>query len=295
MFARVVREPLFHFAGLAVIIFAWFYTVAGDSVLAERDDVIVINEFKVGQITAAFQAQWGRAPSPDELGALVDKAVEDEILVREALALNLDQGDAVIRNRLIQKMNFFTDSVTQAMQPDEAELQAHMDAKIEQFSVPANLALEQVYLGQHAPEDGGAAALADLKAGVSPKQVGVPSMLPTVMPMSPVPGIDRNFGSGFADAVSGNALNAWSAPVQSAFGWHLVRVTGKEAGRRLELAEVRDKVLFDWQRDKAEEIRLAQIGLLRERYEIRTPEPLAVPGQPVAAETAPAAGNAEGG
>ena len=38
---------------------------------------------------------------------LVDDYIRDEVLFREALALNLDNNDQLIRRRLIQKMNTF--------------------------------------------------------------------------------------------------------------------------------------------------------------------------------------------
>ena len=39
---------------------------------------------------------------------LVDDYIRDEVLFREALALNLDNNDQLIRRRLIQKMEYLS-------------------------------------------------------------------------------------------------------------------------------------------------------------------------------------------
>ena len=49
----------------------------------------------------------------------MEAQLREEILVREAIALGLDQGDAIIRNRLAQKMTFLTTSVAQSMLPED--------------------------------------------------------------------------------------------------------------------------------------------------------------------------------
>lgn len=287
MIARVLREPLVHFGLLAVLIFAWFYATADENAFADRDGQILIDEDSVGLIAAGYRRQWGRMPTQEELEQLVEKSVTDEILVREARALNLDLGDAVIRNRLIMKMQFFADSAVQGMEPDDAVLQAHMDSKPEEFSLPGLLAFEQVYLGQHIPEDDGAAVLAQLRAGADPKTLSVSSMLPAALPNGPAPSVDRTFGSGFAEAVAAQEMDQWAGPVQSGFGWHMVRLTSATPGRAMELPEARGKVLFDWRRDMAEKINEQQLEFMRSQYDVQLPEMITVPSQAKAPAAAP--------
>jgi parvulin-like peptidyl-prolyl isomerase len=51
-------------------------------------------------LRAEAAAALGRAPSPDELEALVEEEVAEELLYREALARGLDREDEVVRRRL---------------------------------------------------------------------------------------------------------------------------------------------------------------------------------------------------
>jgi parvulin-like peptidyl-prolyl isomerase len=55
-----------------------------------------------------FELSVGRAPSADEARALLDKAIDEELLYHEALALGLDRGDRSVDWRLAEKMRFLT-------------------------------------------------------------------------------------------------------------------------------------------------------------------------------------------
>ncbi len=54
-----------------------------------------------------------------------------------------------------------------------------------------------------------------------------------------------------ADAAFGLALNAYSAPVRSPLGWHIMRITAIEPGRTKTLDEVRDEITGELARDIA--------------------------------------------
>ena len=61
------------------------------------------------QLEVAWTAQWRRPPTPEEMRGLVEARVREEILYREALALGLDRGDAIVKRRLAQKMEFLAE------------------------------------------------------------------------------------------------------------------------------------------------------------------------------------------
>src|SRR5262245_34857896 len=49
-----------------------------------------------------------------EAEAVDRRAIEDEVLYREGLRLGLDQGDGIIRERIIQRVLFFAEEVADA-------------------------------------------------------------------------------------------------------------------------------------------------------------------------------------
>ena len=67
-------------------------------------------------------AQWRRPPTPDEMRRLVESKVREEILYREALALGLDQGDTIVKRRMVQKMEFLAEDVSALREPNREEL-----------------------------------------------------------------------------------------------------------------------------------------------------------------------------
>jgi hypothetical protein len=88
---------------------------------------IVLTLDQLSRLVTLFQSQWRREPTAQELDALVDDEVREEILYREALALGLDRNDEIVRRRMAQKMQFLAEDVAAAREPTEAELRAWFD------------------------------------------------------------------------------------------------------------------------------------------------------------------------
>ena len=88
--SKLIKDPLVHFLSIGVALFA---------IGAMRDesasDRIVVTGEQVAQARAAATALQGREPTAEELAALVEPTVRDEIFYREALALELDVNDEI--------------------------------------------------------------------------------------------------------------------------------------------------------------------------------------------------------
>src|SRR4051812_7719118 len=96
--SRLVREPLLHFALLGAAIFGAYRFVAPPA--SDAADIVITTD-RIASITAQFSASHGgRAPREEELHAALDAYVRDEMLYREGIALGLDRGDPVVRNRI---------------------------------------------------------------------------------------------------------------------------------------------------------------------------------------------------
>lgn len=270
---RILREPLFHFFMLGLGIFALYSWTNPNGRNGDGGARIVIGTQDVDRLAQQFEATWRRRPTQSELQALIEAQVQEEILIREAKALGLDQGDPIIRNRLAQKMTFLTASVAQSMLPDEAVLAAHMQDNRDRFTLPGMLAFDQIGLPDGADAD---AALAALSAGTDPEEIGIRSLLPSDMPLTTERGIDAIFGRDFYATLTPLPENVWSGPVQSGYGAHLVRLTDRKDPVLPPLDEIRDQVLADWRRERTDALTAAQLDAFRESYEIETPSPEAL-------------------
>jgi len=67
---------------------------------------IVISSARIAQLRDDYTRETGLVTSRQEEQRLIERAIEEEVLYREALARGLHLGDRSIRYRLIQKMSF---------------------------------------------------------------------------------------------------------------------------------------------------------------------------------------------
>jgi hypothetical protein len=252
---RLLREPLFHFIAIGGLIFALYAAV--DDAREAPADVIVITPARIDQLAAGYNAVWKRMPTEDELGALIDAEVREEVYYREALALGLDKNDTIVRRRMGQKMQFLLDTGAYLQEPAAGELEAYFDANEQTYRSGLRLAFEQIYLGEAPAVDAISLSLGALRSDPpsDPATVGERTLLPARLGVSPISAVDGVFGKGFFDLVAELPPGKWAGPVVSAYGVHLVRILDTRPARTPPLEEIRDAVLRDWREAKAREIR----------------------------------------
>lgn len=268
LFQTLVREPFLHFLLIGVAVFVVYGLTLPDSPVQERANRVVVTDTQVARLDAQFKRIWGRSPNTEELDGMIDAWVREDILVQEALKLGMDQGDVIVRRRLAQKMEFLLASASTAAAPDDAELRAHFTKTSEQYATSQKLAFDSVFLGETAQAAAIETAQAALRQGTAPEAVGQATSLPGRVPLTDIARIDAVFGAGFGDALTALDPSAWSAPVRSAYGVHLVRVTDREDARVPPFGAVRDAVAADWVRQRSAELSEALFEQLEAQYEV---------------------------
>jgi hypothetical protein len=268
---KLFYEPVFHFALLGVALFVYFSLVNDGRPVTGPSQQIVISDTDLRSMIEQHRSVWRRPPTELELTALLDASIREEVLVREALELGLDRGDAAIRNRLAQKMRFLTESAVQMLEPDDDALRTHMQDNPDQFKRPARVAFEQIYLGDNVSKNDVEKVRAQLEAGADLHSLGRGGLLPASLPVSTPQQVDGTFGTGFFASVFDAEPDTWSGPVRSGYGWHLVRVSERQIAAVADIDEMRDDVLSHWRRNEAEALTQRQYGILRERYDVVLP------------------------
>ncbi len=263
---RLLREPLLHFLAIGGLIFLLFAAVAGPS--PGPTDTIVIGPERIEQLATGFQSVWRRPPTDDELRAMIDDFVREEIYYRKALALGLDRNDTVVRRRLRQKMEFLTDTGADLLEPGAGELEAYLAANEQTFRRGPRLSFEQIYLGETPGRESITRSLSALQSdpATDASVLGERTLLPSRLGLSPPDAIDGVFGQGFFERLVELSTGVWAGPVVSAYGIHLVRILDSLPARTPPLEEVRDAVLRDWKAAKARELRELHYARLRERF-----------------------------
>ena len=270
---RLLREPLVHFFVIAVVLLA----VHQRFLQPEPRQRIVLSPDVLRGLRQDFARRTGAEPSPAEAAALVERYLDNEVLYREALAQGLDRGDIIVRRRLIQKMEFVLEASEPIANPSDAALQQYLDAHAERYATRERVSMTHVFVStdRHgdAAERQAAALHAQLAAGADPTTLGDPFLRGREFKLYTEADLAGIFGAAFAPAVMPLPVGAWSRPLRSSFGWHVVRLDQRTPGRRPDVREVRDSVLRDWLEERRTAAGRSALDRLRATYDIDVQEP----------------------
>ena len=270
---RRLRDPLVIFVVLGVGVFALDHWLESG---AEERRVIEVTGGQVERLGARWMAQWGRPPTGPELQALIEEAVDEEILYREARRLGLDREDAIVRRRLAQTLTFILEDAGDTAAPSADAVEDYHARHAERYRRPRRTTFDHVFLSADRradPAGDAAALLREIGAAGDGawKQLGDPFMLARAYADRTDPEIAGLFGTGFADAVAALPAGSWKGPVESTYGMHLVRVHDRTASRAPALEELRDRVVADLREEHRREQSRAAYRTLRNDYEVRLP------------------------
>ena len=272
---KLLREPLVHFLFIGAAIYlayGWF----ADPVADETDNTIVVSAGEIEWMETAWQKRWNRRPTAEELDGLIQQYIRETVLYREALNMGLDKNDTVIRRRLAQKLEFLAQDLVALTPPTDEDLQAYFAEHRQRYREPARFTFTQVFID---PDTRGDATLDDaerIKATLMAQgdafdkaaALGDGFMLQTYYPENSQADIQKLFGSGFAGSVADLSPGQWQGPVLSGYGVHLVFVHARSEPPAPVLAEVRDRVVQEWEDDKRETLNEQFYASLRGRYTI---------------------------
>lgn len=280
----MLNEPLIHFALGGALLFVLYALLSPEGRGgAERPGEIIVSAAQVEVLARAWERTWQRPPTPDELGGIIKEHIREEVYYREALALGLDRDDTIIRRRLRQKMEFMAEDFDLVGDPDDGDLEILLQAHPDLFRRPALVTFRHIYFS---PDRRGEAALDDARRVLadltsqteasmpdsgdpdSANALGDPFFHQREFNSSPEADIARVFGAEFVPRLLGMTQGEWSGPVQSGFGYHLVRVDELVDGRVPALAEIREAVAREWQIAEREKAAEAFYQSLRAQYTV---------------------------
>jgi hypothetical protein len=235
---------------------------------------INVSAERVRVLADRWAAQWKRPPTNDELAGLIRQWVREEILFREAIDRGLDQGDELVRRRLIQRMNGIARGLAERSEPSHSDLRAFYLENLDRYTVPARRSFRHVYVSTErgsGPPDVRAAELLERLPETAPDEVarlGDPFVLAHDFALVTPQDVATRFGRPFADGLFEFAPGAWQGPLRSSFGLHLVEVTEavEEYTPSFEEAQARVLVDVDDQRQLAAEAGL--VAALASEYDI---------------------------
>jgi hypothetical protein len=265
---RLWREPLVHFLLIGAAIFM-FYGLTRD-VGSEAPNRIVVTSAQVEQLHAKFKRTWMRSATEDEINALVDNYVREEVFYREALAMGLDQNDSIVRRRMRMKLEFILEDLSSQNETDEV-LSAYLKQHPDKFRSEAQVSFQQVFLNPDKRKDLASDAkklLASLNGGAKPETLGDPTLVPSDYSLATQSEIARSFGKRFAQDVIKLVPSDWMGPVYSAYGGHLLKVSERVEASQPALADIRALVKREYLVQKHKEQKNLAYQQFRQGYEV---------------------------
>jgi parvulin-like peptidyl-prolyl isomerase len=276
---RWLREPLLHFLLGGFVLFAVYGALnpqTGDRFQSNR---IQLTEDELRQMAVVWAAKWQRPPTPEEMQSLVEDRVREEILYRESLALGLDQGDAIVKRRLAQKIEFLAEDTSVLRDPGAAELKVWFEQNRGWFAQPGRMSFRHVYFSLDRRGD----RAQDAAAKALGKLAGQPADSPAAANagdrfMFQEYYADRDpeqlagvFGTKFAQALFQLKPGVWQGPVESGLGWHLVFVNSITPGRVPAFEEIEPDVKAAWINEQRADAKRRMYAAMRARYEVVLP------------------------
>jgi hypothetical protein len=205
---RLLREPTLHFAAGALLLFgvAWIF--------GSRAQVVEIDRSLVEWEILQVETLRGTPLSPEERSQIEEGVIDRHVLVREALALGLDD-DERIHEVLVQKMLHVLSG--QVIQPTDGELEAYYRTDPTRWSEPATVTVEELIL--LGPEPIPAEVARQLEASVPLAQIET-TRDRTGGGLRAVPREDLSaiFDPPTADAAFASEIGRWVGPYRSARG-----------------------------------------------------------------------------
>lgn len=267
---RWLREPLLHFMLLGGLLYAATRVFAPGA----TDMHIQVDVSRVERLVRLYQLQTGAAPTNAQREQLIADYVRDEVLYREARKLGLDKGDEMVRRRLVQKMDFLNSNIANLEKPSEVQLRAFHRENAAQFTEPARLSFTHVYFSPDGRSPGAAraAAAAALAAHLaSSADIAQGDRAPVASQFDNVgrDEVQLTFGhSPIVDALMQAQPGQWVGPVESGYGWHLVRVTERQNPVPTSYEQAKAAVTEAWQREAGQQAERTRLAALMRQYTV---------------------------
>jgi parvulin-like peptidyl-prolyl isomerase len=271
-FKRLFGEPLVQFFILGVLLFLLTSYIRQYKDKQSRE-IIVDNE-RIGMMVMNYKTQTGYLPNKQQLDAMIENYIREEISYREAKKIGLDKDDEIIRRRLSQKFNFLQTDLTEAAQPSDKDLKQFYDQHFQMFQKEVTVSFSHIYFTADNSTDNIAKqkalnVLEQLKNSKLQRAPGKGDRFPLQYDYTDQAAIDiqQNFGDKpILQELFKAPLHKWIGPVQSGYGWHLIFISKRNNAAAITFESIKEDVKTKW----LEEVKAAQnkkvFDQLNEKY-----------------------------
>lgn len=268
MFGKLFREPLTYFVVLGALVYYLYVPSVSEQELSAAT-IKLPGEF-VAEQRAKFENQNHHPPTDQELNQLLEAAINEEILFREAWRLQLFVGDEVVRKRMIQKMRFVLEESNVEVRVDASHIDKRM-ADLKRDSKPT--ATFDLYHLVFSDADKARRYLDEIthekNNSPSAKPEGLIAFpLGNVLSQVSVREAERMIGADFAGRLNLETPAQWQGPIKSRYGYHIVKLNEINQHEANDDASTREEIRQEIIREQSERARQKAIEEIKSRYVI---------------------------
>jgi len=255
-----LREPLLHFVALGALLFVVDHYLIGQT---NDPHTIVVGAAVDQEARTVFKASRNRGPTDDELKALRQVWLDNEVLYREGLALQVDRGDDGIRERVIFKALSVVDANVKLPPIDDQALRDWLESHRAKYDEPARYDFDEAALAEDTSEGAVRGFVQALNAGTpGDAKAGL-----RVFKGRPLANLIQSYGAEFPKALEAGAVGKWRA-LQTRDGWRAMRLNSIALPQEAVFESLRGVVLQDWTDATASEQRTAAVRALTKKYRV---------------------------
>lgn len=263
-FSNWLREPLLHFLVLGGVLFAVDHAVASR---VDDPHTIVVGPEVDSEAVEVFEESRGRKPNTEELDALHRVWLDNEVLYREGLALQLDKGDTAIRERVIFKALSVVDANVKLPPIDDTQLREWFEKNRGKYDEPTRFNFQEAVLSGERSEEAVRNFVDALNKGApGDKDAGL-----RVFKDRPQSNLEQSYGAEFSKELTESVPNEWRV-LRARDGWHAIQLASIVAPKPAVFETLRGVVLQDWTDATAAEQRTAAVRALAKKYKIIYPQ-----------------------
>ena len=218
--------------------------------------------------TLARLAAYGAAD--DGKARLLQRLVEDELLVQRGLELGMVRSDTGVRNAIVDSLIASITAEADAASPGDEELEQYLAENADRFSYTASVSVVAWQTDDESIAQSFITALRnDGKAATSDLIGPIPDLPPGLMPVE----ILRDYlGPGIAAAAADMPV-ASSAVFARRGRWLVVQVLDKKSAVVTDLGTIRNRVLLDYRRRLADQTLRDYVDDLQRRADVQVALP----------------------
>jgi parvulin-like peptidyl-prolyl isomerase len=251
---------------------------SGDAVARVNGRVILKEDYN--RVVAALAGDRRNRITPEDRKRVLDRLIDEELLIQRGLELGLADHDARIRKDLTVAMIDSIVAPTSDLRPTDAELQSFYE-EIRGFLTQSNqLHLRQIWVrvptladseGAHGRATEAAKRLrggddfAEVKSSLGDEEIA-----PLPEALLPATKLADYLGPTALRAVIGLEVGQVTDPVRSSTGYHVLQVVDRAAGETPRFDEVKPQVLAEYKRRAADRALRTYLDDLRVRSEVET-------------------------